>query len=435
VSSPFITALVLAGGFGTRLRPAFAGPKVLAPVQGRPFITYLLDRLETAGIRRVVLCTGYLAGEVKAALGERHGRLILHHSPEPAPLGTGGALRNALALSESDPVLVLNGDSWCDFHLPTMLAMHRARYACATIWLTPVDWADRFGRVELGAGGAIAGFAEKGRSGPGWVNAGAYLLSRELLESIPLQCAVSLEREVFPSRVGRGLFGCAAGRSLLDIGVPDAYRAAAGFIKRTAARASAIWGGRRAVLLDRDGTICIERGYISDPAQIELLPAAAAGMRRLRELGLRLIVTTNQAAVGRGGLTAARLNQIHRRLQELLRAQGVALEAIYVCPHRPDQGCNCRKPAPEMALRAARELNFDPRASFVVGDKPCDIGLGLNVGATSFLVTTGYGAQVLARRESAADYVVDSLTEMAQVVEHLIAAGSPHHPAGIEQRL
>ena len=121
-----VTAAILAGGLGTRLRPAVADrPKVLAPVGGRPYLTYLLDQLAGAGVREVVLLTGYAADEVRDALGDRYGRMRLRYSVEPAPLGTAGALRLALPLLAAPAVLLLNGDSYCDADLGAFRRSHR----------------------------------------------------------------------------------------------------------------------------------------------------------------------------------------------------------------------------------------------------------------------------------------------------------------------
>ncbi len=181
-------------------------------------------------------------------------------------------------------------------------------------------------------------------------------------------------------------------------------------------------GQRRFVALDRDGTVIAERHYLSDPEQVELLGGAAEGLRRMRGLGLGLVLVTNQSAVGRGYFDLARLDEIHRRLRELLAAEGVSLDGIYYCPHTPDDGCTCRKPRPRMLEAAARELGFDPARAFVVGDKECDVELGRGVGATTLLVRTGYGARLAAAGRAGADYVVDDLTEAARVVERLLAA-------------
>jgi len=178
---------------------------------------------------------------------------------------------------------------------------------------------------------------------------------------------------------------------------------------------------RRFVVLDRDGTIIVERQYLSDPRQVELIPGAASGLRQLSQMGLGLLVITNQSAVGRGFFDQARLDLIHQRVCELFVAEGVYLDGIYVCPHRPEDDCPCRKPRPGLMELAARELDFDPQACFVIGDKACDIDLGRRVGATTFLVRTGYGAQVAAEDTVTPDYVVDGLEEAARVIGRLVA--------------
>src|SRR5271166_4576848 len=109
----------------------------------------------------------------------------------------------------------------------------------------------------------------------------------------------------------------------------------------------------RFVALDRDGTIIVERQYLSDPEAVELLPGAAAGLRTMRNLGLGLVVVTNQSAVGRGYFDLARLDEIHGRLRELLAGEDVTIDGIYVCPHTPEDGCRCRKPLPILLKRAA----------------------------------------------------------------------------------
>lgn len=181
---------------------------------------------------------------------------------------------------------------------------------------------------------------------------------------------------------------------------------------------------RRFVALDRDGTIIVERQYLSSPDQVELLPGAGAGLRAMSELGLGLVMVTNQSAVGRGYFDLARLEEIHGRLRELLLAEGVELEGTYICPHTPEDGCDCRKPLPGLLLRASGELGFDPADAVVIGDKPCDIELGRGVGATTILVRTGYGAEHEAAGTVTPDHVADDLVEAADFLRRRIAAGT-----------
>jgi len=431
------TAMILAGGVGSRLRSVVSDrPKVLAAIHGRPFLTYLLDVLEDAGLRQVVLCTGYMAESVEAALGATYGAMRLVYSRETTPLGTGGAIRSALDMVEAASVLIMNGDSFCEADLPAMADIHRQRQANATIVLTEVPDTGRFGRVRIDDTGRLLEFEEKGlHAGPGWINAGIYLVQRQLLESIPAGRAVSLERDAFPRWIGQGIFGYPVQGRFLDIGTPESFAAAEAFFAQAGkASVSPLLppgdqaaltpcpspGGRgerrRFVVLDRDGTINIEREYLSSPDQVELLPRACEGLRAMCDLGLGLIVVTNQSAVGRGYFDMARLDEIHRHLRELLARHGVELNGIYVCPHRPDDGCDCRKPLPGLLLRAAAELGFCPGDCFVVGDKPCDIDLGKTVGATTILVRTGYGAEYEAAGTVEPDFIADDLLAAAELI-------------------
>ena len=174
----------------------------------------------------------------------------------------------------------------------------------------------------------------------------------------------------------------------------------------------------RTVFLDRDGTIIVERDYLSTPDGVALLPGAAAGLRVLREAGVQLVVLSNQSGVGTGRITPGQLAEVDGRLGELLRNEGVLLSGTYYCVHRADAGCDCRKPLPGLALRAAAELGLDLRKAVMAGDKPADIGLARALGIPSFLVTTGYGAQTLSARVAITDYVVDGLDQLARICTH-----------------
>lgn len=172
---------------------------------------------------------------------------------------------------------------------------------------------------------------------------------------------------------------------------------------------------RRYVLLDRDGTLLVEKNYLSSVEEIELLPGAVEGLRLLRDAGFGLMVITNQSGIARGKLTLDTLAAIHAELQRQLAVGGVRIDAFYHCPHAPEDLCECRKPAPLLARRAAADFGFDLERSFVIGDKPCDIELGKNCGARTILVRTGYGREYEAAG-LAADVVVDDLKEAARYV-------------------
>jgi histidinol-phosphate phosphatase family protein len=141
-----------------------------------------------------------------------------------------------------------------------------------------------------------------------------------------------------------------------------------------------------AVFLDRDGTIVVNKHYLADPDGLELLPNAAAGLRELQDLGARLVVVTNQSGVGRGYFDESALAAMHSRLEELLAAEGVELAGIYTCPHAPDAGCDCRKPAPGLYLQAVEELGLELEGSFALGDGDADVVAAARIGATAIRI-------------------------------------------------
>jgi D-glycero-D-manno-heptose 1,7-bisphosphate phosphatase len=179
---------------------------------------------------------------------------------------------------------------------------------------------------------------------------------------------------------------------------------------------------RRYAVLDRDGTIIVERPYLSDPDAVQLIPGAGAALREMAKLGLGLVVATNQSGIGRGFFDEARLGVIHQRMQELLEGEGVGLDKIYYCPHKPQDECNCRKPKPGLLMRAAEDFHFDPKTAFVIGDNVCDIDLGRGQGSTTILVRTGYGRQVAEQGKVQPDYVVDDLEEAASCLRRVLSA-------------
>lgn len=399
------SAVVLVGGQGSRLRAVVDDrPKPLAEVHGRPFLAYLLDRIEAAGIREVVLACGYRAAQVEACFGARYRGLRLRYAVESEPLGTGGALRHALPLVRTPRLLVLNGDSICTADLAAF-ARDTVAEDCALV-AVEVEDAREYGRLELDAEARVRRFVEKdGQGGAAWINAGIYSFNRARLAALPGRTPLSLEQEVLPAQAD--LRAWRSGAELLDIGTPERYAQAAAFLAGDC---------RGLLLLDRDGTLIEERHYLADPAGVKLLPGVGSALRRLRLAGYRLALATNQSGIGRGYFGAETLAAIHARMAALLLQEGVALDAILHCPHHPEEGCSCRKPRPGMLLQACSELGVAAAQSIVVGDKDCDVELARAGGAAAVLVRTGYGAATEAADRCDPDLCVDDLAALAEVL-------------------
>lgn len=227
-----LAAVILVGGMGTRLRPVLSDrPKPLAQVHGKAFLALLLEELARQGLRRAILCTGYGASAIQEAFGDSWAGLALQYSPEPSPLGTGGALALALRLGPSDPMLVLNGDSFLPVPLERFLEAHLSSSAAATMALCQVaDRAD-YGGVDLDEEGWVRTFLEKGTFGPGFVNGGVYLLRPTLLADVPVDRPTSLERSIFPALTDGRIQGFPVPGELLDIGTPERYARAASYFQ------------------------------------------------------------------------------------------------------------------------------------------------------------------------------------------------------------
>lgn len=168
---------------------------------------------------------------------------------------------------------------------------------------------------------------------------------------------------------------------------------------------------RRWLLLDRDDTVLDDPGYLSDPRAIRFLPGAVEGLQLFQAQGWPLVLITNQSGIGRGYFGLEELHAVHARLETLLKDQGVQLAGIYLCPHAPDHGCDCRKPNPALALQAAAELGLDPGDSVMVGDKLSDLELGRRIGSS-------YVAQIVAKSEALpeADGHFQSIRELAETL-------------------
>lgn len=219
-------AIILAGGLGTRLRPVVRdAPKSMAHVAGRPFMEYLLAQLRSNGFDRAVICAGFMADALMSHFGDGRGWGVnLEYSVESEPRGTAGALKVAEPLLTGDSWLLMNGDSLFDISLQDLVDEHLSSPALVTIALAHVDGGDRYGRVACNADGLVTAFAEKTPSAtPGLINSGLYIIERPLLDLIPADRPVSLEREVIPPLVGRDVRGRAFDGYFIDIGMPDDY--------------------------------------------------------------------------------------------------------------------------------------------------------------------------------------------------------------------
>lgn len=379
-------AIVLAGGFGTRLRPCVKDlPKPLAPVCGRPFLAYLLDYLYANGVHRAIISTGYMAEEVVKSVGKTHRGMVIDYSHEETPLGTGGGIKKALSMCSDDVVLVINGDTFFDVDLFEMRKFHERINCPVTLAAKEIPDVYRSGCIKS-ENGKLNGFSEKGASGAGKINGGIYFINKNALDGITEE-KFSFEKTVLES----GNFEIGVFESdgyFIDIGIPEAYALAQSDCDKLISKRK-----RKAVFIDRDGTINKDTVHLYRKEEFEFLPDADKAIADIKKLGYLAVVVTNQAGIAKGLYSPADADSLHGYIDSLLSDKySVIADGYYYCPHHPEAViekyktiCSCRKPQPGLILNAVADftkigIEIDLENSFMVGNRNSDTLAGINAG-------------------------------------------------------
>jgi NDP-sugar pyrophosphorylase family protein len=217
-------AVVLAGGQGTRLKGIIKDiPKPMAPIGNKPFLEYIIRQLRKAAISEIVISTGYRADVIKSYFGNGEKlNVLISYSEEIEPLGTGGAIKKALKTIDDENVIVMNGDSFLEINFHKLMAFHNDHNASVTIGLMFMEDTGRYGAAQVNDKGEIISFTEKGTRRKGFINGGIYVTNRKIVDCIP-DGPVSLEKDIFPLLLKRGLYGISVSGLFIDIGVPEDY--------------------------------------------------------------------------------------------------------------------------------------------------------------------------------------------------------------------
>jgi len=396
-----VTALLLAGGLGTRLRPLTnVFPKCLVPIASRPLLDFWIDRLAEAGIRTARINTHALAEQVRSYISRINskGQIRLTEAYEPTLLGSAGTITaNADLADDAELIVIIYADNLSDMSLSSLLAFHRNHNDPFTMVLFRTPNPAACGIAALDPEGRVVSFIEKPKQpASDLANAGVYVVDASAFCEIARMGAFDLGFEVIPRFVGR-MRGWIWGGYHVDIGTHEALeRAQQDVPKVFQTRYSAQSVNRRpAVFLDRDGTLIEPVHYLANPADVRLLPGAAEALAQLRCAGFLCVLITNQSAIGRGMISESRLHEIHAEMNRQLAEQGTALDGIYYCPDIPSGDDRTvvenpnRKPGPGMLFQAASDLGLDLAESWMVGDLISDVLAGLNAGCQSILVSSG----------------------------------------------
>lgn len=173
----------------------------------------------------------------------------------------------------------------------------------------------------------------------------------------------------------------------------------------------------RFILADRDGTLIVEKNYLHDPNEVDLIEGVSEALVEARSRGWGIVCVSNQAGVGRGYFEESAVVAVNAKVESELNKSGASIDEYYFCPDHPDSPSTHRKPAPGMALDAARDFDIDLGSSIVIGDKPCDIELGQAVGAKTILVRTGYGAKHESLKDCTPDFIIDSIGDLSAILD------------------
>jgi D,D-heptose 1,7-bisphosphate phosphatase len=394
--------VIIAGGKGTRLKEILGNlPKPMAEVAGKPLLEHQVLLARKYGIRDILILTGYGAEHIERYFGDGAAwNVRIHYQRELQPLGTAGALLDAFDKLD-DTFVVMYGDTMVNVDLERLIAAHSPA-ASATLLVHPNDHPQDSDLVEMNDGKEIVAFHSyphpAGANLQNLVNAALYVFSKQALRVSTSPADIA--KHLFPALLAAGkvLYGYRSREYIKDAGTPERLERVRGDYQSGRVESASFDAAAPAVFLDRDGTLNRERGWLSAPENLELMPGAAEAVRAINRSGRLAVVITNQPVVARGECSEAGLRQIHNRLEWLLGESHAYLDAIYFCPHHPDAGfpgeradlkipCECRKPATGLLETATRDLNIDVGRSWMIGDREGDMQAAKSFGIRSVLVS------------------------------------------------
>ncbi len=390
-------AVILAGGFGKRLKSVTDNmPKPMTRVCGKPVLEHQVEILKKEGINEFVFVVGYLSEMITDYFGDgsRLGVGISYYE-EDEPLGTGGAL---FKLGLKEDFLLCNGDLIFDFSLKEMVRFHKSNNALATLLTHPNNHPYDSTLLSVSSENrvrAVIRSDSKPYAYANLCNGGIQIVSPELLSLYNFSGRADFDKDIIEPAVKTGrIFSYKTWEYVKDMGTPERLNGVERDVEKGTVKNKHRGNMQKAVFLDRDGTVNVQKGYITRPEEMELLPGAAQAISRFNRAGYLTVIVTNQPVIARGECSFETLEEIHNRLETLLGEEGAYVDGIYFCPHHTDKGfeneveelkinCRCRKPAPGMLLKAREDFNIDMSKSFMVGDSLRDVEAGINAGCKS----------------------------------------------------
>jgi len=404
--------IIMAGGKGTRIAAIAADiPKPMIRIGGKPILEHQIENLKVCGLTDITLVIGHLGEVIRNYFkdGSRFGVRISYFE-ETQPLGTAGALFKMPELTED--FLLMCGDVVIDVDFNRFIAFHKRHQAWASLMAHPNGhpYDSSLLVTETLPPQQKGGMPVETHRVIGWlnkedertyyknrVNAGIEIISPKLLRETMTHFTprhpeqpdrIDLDRDVLKPNIGSGkIFVYDTPEYIKDMGTPDRFYEVERDLMSGKVAARNLKNKQRAVFLDRDGTINVYKGFLTNPDDFELIDGAAEAIKRINHSGYLTIVVSNQPVIARGDSTFEELKAIHEKMETELGKTGAFVDAIYYCPHHPDKGfegeridykfdCQCRKPKPGLLLQAASEWNIDLTESYMIGDTERDVEAG-----------------------------------------------------------
>ncbi len=402
-------AVIMAGGKGTRLSSITKDmiPKPMVDVLGKPLLEWQIEILQRYGITDICFVIGHLGEKIKSYFGngEKFG-ISATYIEEKEPLGTAGAFYYLKDWIKDDEFFLVFGDVFFDINLERMMKFHIMKKAFATLFVHPNSHPFDSDLVVMNQEAKVVGFDSKNNIRDYWydncVNAGLYILNREICNYVNKPTKTDLEKELLTDFInsGKDIFAYRSPEYIKDIGTVERIEATIEDIKSGFIKSRCLSEKQKCIFLDRDGTINKLKGLLYNIDDFELEENVIEAVRRINHSEWLCIVVTNQPVVARGLCEIKDVDLIHKKMMTLLGKEGVYLDDIKYCPHHPDKGypeenprykieCSCRKPSIGMLEDCVEEYNIDLEQSWIIGDTTSDIQTGINAKMHTALVLTG----------------------------------------------
>ena len=428
-------AVIMAGGKGTRLSQITKDeiPKPMVSILGKPLLEWQIEKLKENKITEIILIVGHRKEKILEYFGDgKKFGVSISYIEEQEPLGTAGAFYYLKEKIKEEYFLLVFGDVFFDIDIKRMEEFHREKRAKATLFVHPNTHPFDSDLVVKDREQKILSFHLKTQVRDGWydncVNAGFYILSKEVCEKVKQPQKTDLEKEILMQMAENqeGIYAYSSTEYIKDIGTVERMEKTIEEIQSGLIKKRNLKYDQKCIFLDRDGTVNVKNGLVYQEEDFILEDCAIEAIRKINESGMLAIVVTNQPVVARGLCEIEEVEKIHQKMKTLLGNEGVYFDDVIFCPHHPDKGypeenpiykvsCSCRKPEIGMLEKCEEKYHIDLKKSWIIGDTTVDIQTGKNGGLRTILVQTGEAGKD-GKYEVKADFVCRDLLEAVEKI-------------------